>query len=55
MITQISMVAGQHKDGVLEPGLPAGALEELADGHVGIADAFMNDDALFGIEEADNP
>ena len=44
------MVAGQHKDGVLKPWLTTDALEELADGHVGIADAFMNNDALFGID-----
>ena len=41
MITHIGMVAGQHKDGVLKPRFTTDALEELADGHVSIADTLL--------------
>lgn len=48
MVGEVRVVAGEHEDGVLEPGLAAGAAEELAEGHVGIADTLMDLDALLG-------
>ena len=47
MVREVGVVAGEHEDGVLEPGLFAGRLEELADGHIRITDAFVDHDALF--------
>ena len=44
------MVAGQDEDGVLIPRLTTGIFKESSDGHISIADAFMDDDALFGID-----
>ena len=43
------MVAGKYEDGVVEPRFAARLLKELPDGHVCIADAFVDDDALLGI------
>ena len=48
MVAEIGMVAGQDKDGIAEPRLTADCLEEFADGHIGIADALVHDDTLFG-------
>ena len=42
MVAHIGMIAGEHEDGVLKPGLPTGCLEEFPDGHIGIADTFLN-------------
>ena len=44
------MVAGQHEDGILEPRLATGFLEEATDGHIGIANALMDGQALFWID-----
>ena len=41
------MVGGNRKDGVLEPRLFFGPLEELAEGVVGIADDLMDGQLLF--------
>ena len=43
------MVAGEHEDGVVEPRLTTGFFEEPSNSHIGIADALVDDDALFGI------
>ena len=50
MVGLVGMVAGQHEDGVLEPRLATGLLEEAAYSHVGIAYALMDDQSLFGID-----
>ena len=48
MVALVRVVAGQHEDGVLEPRLAAGLLEETAQSHVGVADALVNLHALLG-------
>ena len=48
VVGEVRVVAGQHEDGVLEPVLATGFLEEPAKGHVGIADAFVDLDAFLG-------
>ena len=49
IISHVGMVAGQHEDGVLEPALPAGTLEEAPQCHIGIADALMNGETLLRV------
>ena len=44
------MVAGQHKDSVLEPGLTTGCLKELTQCHIRIADALVHDDTFLWID-----
>ena len=46
MVAHVRMIAGEHEDGVLEPRLTAGGLEELADGHIRIADALLDLEVL---------
>ena len=48
MVAHIGMVAGEHEDGVLIPRLTAGRLEEMLQGHVGIAYDFVDGQLLFG-------
>ena len=49
MIREIRMITGKHEDRIVEPWLMTGFLEELANGHVGVANTFVDDDALFWI------
>ena len=49
MVAQVGMVAGQYEDGVLEPRLVARLLEELPNGHIRVADALVDLNALLGI------
>ena len=49
MVAHIGMVTGQYEDGIVKPRLTTCPLEELANSHVGITDAFVNRNALFWI------
>ena len=49
MIGEVCVVAGEYEDGVVEPRFAAHFLKELADGHIRIADTFVDDDALLRI------
>ena len=46
MTAHVGVVAGEHEEGVLEPGLLGSRLEEAADGLVGITDALVDFKAL---------
>ena len=48
MVGEVRVVAGEHEDGVVEPRLLSGIPEEPADGHIRIADALVDLDALLG-------
>ena len=48
VVGEVGVVAGEHENGVVEPRLVAHPLKELPEGHVGIADALVDDKTLFG-------
>ena len=48
MVAHVRMVASEHEYCMLEPGLPAGSIKELANGHIRIADTFLNRKMLLG-------
>src|SRR5574344_750964 len=48
MVTEVGMIARQHKNSVFKPWLARCRLEEFAYRHIRIANTFMDDELFFG-------